>query len=60
ETQEKTIQEVLKGMTANIPLGRMGEPEEFGRVAAFLVSPAASYIHGAMIQVDGGSTRATL
>jgi 3-oxoacyl-[acyl-carrier protein] reductase len=42
-------------VTATIPLGRMAEPAEFGRVAAFLVSPAASFISGAMIPVDGGS-----
>jgi 3-oxoacyl-[acyl-carrier protein] reductase len=41
-----------------IPLRRYGEPDEFGRVAAFLLSPAASYITGAMIPVDGGSIRA--
>jgi 3-oxoacyl-[acyl-carrier protein] reductase len=41
-----------------IPLGRYGEPAEFGRVAAFLLSPAASYVNGAMLPVDGGSTRA--
>ena len=41
-----------------IPLRRYGRPEEFGRVAAFLLSPAASYISGAVIPVDGGSLRA--
>ena len=36
------------------PLRRIGKPEEFARTAAFLVSPAASYIHGVMLVVDGG------
>ncbi|MDK2982467.1 MAG: 3-oxoacyl-[acyl-carrier protein] reductase [Chloroflexota bacterium] len=42
------------GIAADIPLGRMGEPLEFGRAAAFLVSPAASFINGVMLNVDGG------
>jgi 3-oxoacyl-[acyl-carrier protein] reductase len=41
-----------------IPLGRYGEPAEFGRAAAFLLSPAASFVNGAMLPVDGGMTRA--
>ncbi|PID87184.1 MAG: 3-oxoacyl-ACP reductase [Chloroflexi bacterium] len=44
-------------VTRTIPLGRMATPEEFGNVAAFLVSPAASYVTGLMMQVDGGSYR---
>ena len=43
---------------AGIPLRRIGEPEEFGRVAAFLLSPAASYVTGTMVAIDGGRLRA--
>ncbi|MFC6064464.1 SDR family oxidoreductase [Streptomyces ochraceiscleroticus] len=40
---------------ATIPLRRYGTPEEFGRTAAFLLSPAASYVNGVMLPIDGGA-----
>ncbi|MGW7430551.1 SDR family oxidoreductase [Streptomyces sp. NPDC054861] len=40
---------------ATIPLRRYGTPEEYGRTAAFLLSPAASYVTGVMVPVDGGA-----
>jgi 3-oxoacyl-[acyl-carrier protein] reductase len=42
---------------ATIPMGRYGQPDEFGRVAAFLLSDAAAYVTGASMQVDGGMVR---
>jgi len=45
---------VARRAAARIPLGRYGEPAEFGRVAAFVLSPAASYMTGSMVTVDGG------
>jgi 3-oxoacyl-[acyl-carrier protein] reductase len=47
----------MNKITEAIPLRRMAEPDEFARVAAFLVSPAASYITGVLLNVDGGITR---
>jgi 3-oxoacyl-[acyl-carrier protein] reductase len=47
--------EVRARLSGHIPLRRYGEPEEFGRAAAFVLSPAASYITGAMIPIDGGA-----
>jgi 3-oxoacyl-[acyl-carrier protein] reductase len=41
----------------SIPLRRYGDPREFGRVAAFVLSPVASYLTGTMIPVDGGALR---
>ena len=42
---------------AGIPLRRYGDPAEFGRIAAFLLSPASGYLTGVMLPVDGGLTR---
>jgi 3-oxoacyl-[acyl-carrier protein] reductase len=47
--------EVRARQSERIPLRRYGEPAEFGRTAAFVLSPAASFITGAMIPVDGGA-----
>lgn len=45
---------------AAIPMGRYGDPDEFGRVAAFLLSDGAAYMTGATVQVDGGLVKSVL
>lgn len=50
----KTAAEVLAALEAEIPVGRIGRPEEFGAAVAFLCSPAAAYINGINLPVDGG------
>jgi 3-oxoacyl-[acyl-carrier protein] reductase len=52
-----SVEEVQAAARARIPLGRYGDAEELGRVAAFLLSPAASYVNGAVVPVDGGMIR---
>ena len=49
-----SLEEVQRQTEATIPLGRYGDTAEIGRVAAFLLSPAASYVTGAIVPVDGG------
>jgi len=58
EAQGVPVEEVRGSFEARIPLGRYGTPEEFARVAAFLASPANSYVTGQAILVDGGMVRA--
>src|SRR3972149_11939199 len=52
-----TVDEIQRQTIARIPLGRYGEPAEIGRVGAFLPSPAASYVTGQTVGVDGGMVR---
>ncbi len=54
----KTTAAVFAEMGAPVPVGRIGEPEELGALAAFLASERAAYITGASIPVDGGAIRA--
>jgi len=49
-----SVEEVASKSASTIPIGRYGEPEEYGAVAAFLASRQASYMTGSVIRVDGG------
>jgi 3-oxoacyl-[acyl-carrier protein] reductase len=52
-----TVEQIRAQTEARIPLGRYGDPDELGRVVAFLLSPAASYLDGVILPVDGGMIR---
>jgi 3-oxoacyl-[acyl-carrier protein] reductase len=55
-----SVEEQSADIVRTIPLGRMGTPEEFGRVVAWIASPAAAFIHGHALMFDGGATRTPL
>ncbi len=60
EQNTSSMEEEATKITTEVPLRRMAEPVEFARAAAFLLSPAASYITGITLLVDGGMARAVL
>lgn len=56
ERQHRSVEEVEQEWLREIPAGRFGKPEEIAALVAFMASPAAAYITGTSIQVDGGKT----
>ncbi len=54
----KTPEEIVAGLGQPVPMGRVGRPEEFGAVVAFLASEKASYLNGVSIPIDGGYIKA--
>ena len=60
ERSHLSLEEEMAEVSANVPLRRIANPAEFGSAAAFLLSPAASYITGVTLLVDGGMSRTAL
>ena len=56
-SERLTEEEALSRQAADVPMGRLGRPEEVGDVVTFLASERASYLTGAMVSVDGGMLR---
>ncbi len=57
QKENVSVEEVTKRIASNVPVGRIGDPAEFGAIAAFLASPWAGYITGSMIRVEGGTIK---
>ena len=58
EKAGKTVEEIRQSAFAGIPLGRYGKPEEYGKLAAFLLAPSNTYITGQTVLVVGGMVKA--
>jgi NAD(P)-dependent dehydrogenase (short-subunit alcohol dehydrogenase family) len=58
--QYDTYEESMAAWTEEVPLERMGDPERFGQVVAFLTSEPAGYVNGEAVMVDGGDARSNL
>lgn len=54
ERESRSLEDIKKEVSKDIPARRIGQPEEFGAAAAFLCTPAAAYINGINLPVDGG------
>jgi 3-oxoacyl-[acyl-carrier protein] reductase len=53
----ESVASIFEEMASESPMGRIAEPEETANVIAFLASPAASYVNGINVPVDGGRTK---
>jgi 3-oxoacyl-[acyl-carrier protein] reductase len=60
ERNRTSLEAESNKVTSDVPLGRMGTVEEFGKAIAWLASPAASFIHGHALMFDGGTVKASL
>lgn len=60
EKSGRSQEEILAEDAAAIPMGRLGTPQEFANVVVFMASPAAAYVTGTTLQVDGGNVRSLL
>lgn len=56
QREGRPLEEILREIESEIPLGRLAKPEELGELVAFLASEKASYITGSLILIDGGRT----
>jgi 3-oxoacyl-[acyl-carrier protein] reductase len=57
QRQNLTVEEIQKRIASQVPVGRIGDPAEFGAVAAFLASQHAGYITGSTIRIEGGTIK---